>query len=104
MGKLIVGDGAKPMLLLIERAGMGEILDLAKTLEAEGPPLTQLTLQLPVHLKLQAVYLDVIPDLADEEGVDRCRVLASDEFRQRPEQNFVGRILRQRKFIERTER
>lgn len=69
MGKLIVGDGAKPMLLLIERAGMGEILDLAKTLEAEGPPLIQLTLQLPVHLKLQAVYLDVIPDLADEEGV-----------------------------------
>jgi hypothetical protein len=24
------------MLLLVERAGMGEILDLAKTLEAEG--------------------------------------------------------------------
>jgi len=31
MGQLIVGNGTKPMLLLIERACMAEILNLTKT-------------------------------------------------------------------------
>jgi len=39
MGELIIGDRTEPMLLLVERADMGEILDLAKTLYAEAPPL-----------------------------------------------------------------
>src|SRR5215475_14485927 len=102
MGEFIIGNGTEPMLLLVERPGMGEVLDLAKTLYAKAPPLVQLTLQLPVHLKLQAVYLDMIADLADEEGVDRSGVVASNELRQWPEENFVRRIIRQRKFIERT--
>ena len=91
------------MLLLIERISMGEILDLAKTLHAKVPPFVQLMLQLPIHFELQAVYLDMIADLADEERVDRRRVVASNEFRQWSEQNFVRRILLQRKFIEGTE-
>jgi len=32
MRELIIGDRTEPMLLLIERTSMGEILDLAKTL------------------------------------------------------------------------
>src|SRR4029079_14599225 len=72
MGEFIIGDGTKPMLLVVERPGMGEILDLAKTLHAKAPPFVQLTLQLPIHFELQAVYLDMIAHLPDDDGVDVC--------------------------------
>jgi hypothetical protein len=48
---------------------------------------------LGVEKQVVFVYLDMIAELADEEGIDRRRVAASNDSSQRPEQNFVRRIV-----------
>jgi hypothetical protein len=78
------------MLLIVEGAGIDQILDFAIALDPEGPPFVEFPLQAPVHLELQAVDLDVIPDLSDEKRVDGDRVAALHEFREWTEQDFIG--------------
>ena len=65
------------------------VADMPKAELIPHLPLIKLPLQSPVHLELQAVDLAMLPDLADEEGIEGERVGALDPFGQRPEQNFV---------------
>ena len=78
------------MLLVLEAARMGEILDLAIGFDAEPKSLVELVLQPPVDLELQAIDVGIFAELADEECVGGQRVLANDVFRQRAKQDFVG--------------
>ena len=50
---------------------MRQVFDLAIAFEADPKFLAKLMLQSPVDLQLQAVDVNVVADLTDEERVDR---------------------------------
>src|SRR5665648_279741 len=98
--ELEIGDRPHTVLLGLERAGVGEILDLAIALDAERECLVELMLQPPIDLELQAVDVGIFAELPDEERVDGGRVGAPHKFRERPEQNLVGRVILQRELVD----
>src|ERR1700674_277400 len=75
---------------------MREILDFAKGLDAERDAMTQLVFELPIVLKLQAVYRPMIPDLADKKGVQSRPVATLCVAREGAEEDFVRRVLYRR--------
>ena len=91
------------MLLVVEGAGMREILDLTIAFHSQREFIAKLVLKPPIDLELKTIDLRLVPELSDEERVYRNRVTAHDIFGKRSEQDFVRRMVLKRKFVDAAE-
>jgi len=71
---------------------MRKILDLAEGLDAKREAVTYLVLELPIILKLQAIFRRLIPDLSDEKGIQSRAVTTHGVSREGTEEDFVRGI------------
>jgi len=68
----IVEQGrTEAVILVVERAGVGEILDLAEHLDAEAPMLGEVVFGAPAIFEAEPIARLVIADLVGEHGIER---------------------------------
>src|SRR5262245_4255195 len=101
----IVEQGrANAVVLVVERPGMGEILDLAEHLDAHAPMLGEVILAAPTIFEAETVGLPVVADLRAENGIERQQRLTGGQFDNGSEFDFVGLAAPRREGIPALER
>ena len=78
------------MVLVVERAGVGEILDLAEHLDADAPMLGEVVFGAPAIFEAEPIGFPILADLSAEEGIEREQQFAGGQLDDRPELDLVG--------------
>ena len=81
---------ADAVILIVERAGIGEILDLAEHLDADAPMLGEVVFGAPAIFEAEAVLIAIVAHLGVEHGIERDQQLAACQFDDRTETKLIG--------------